>query len=234
MKNLTINTMLSSQPPMSSSQTPMSSSQHPMSSSQPPMSSSQRKLGSNAAMRSNFWVAAFVGMTVMLLAFFSAHAQSPVELSSDKPIEIAADALEVLQEKNMAIFTGAVEAVQGNINLKSQRMKVYYHQGNNKSGATANLGAVSRIEVEQDVILSTPEETAKSAKGIYDVDKQIITLVGNVILSRGKNMLRGGRLDYNLKTQKSLLTAGVNASTSNGGAKKSGGRVKGVFVPKQK
>lgn len=168
----------------------------------------------------------------LLLFALPVQAQGPIDLDSNKPIEISADALEVLQEKRMAIFTGDVEAVQGNITLKSARMEVYYRDGDQQS-QVANLGAVSRIKVERNVMLSTPDESAKAARGIYDVDKQMITLLGDVILARGKNMLRGGRLDYNLKTQKSLLTSGQAVETPDGEVKSGGGRVKGVFVPKQ-
>jgi len=167
-----------------------------------------------------------------LLISLPLWAQSIAKLDSDQPIEIAADSLEVLQEKHMATFSGAVEAVQGNITLKAERMEVYYREAGAQSAA-ANLGAVSRIEVERDVMLTMPEESARSTKGIYNVDKQMVTLVGNVVLSRGKNMLRGGRLDYNLKTQKSLLTSGGAAATKEGSTKPSGGRVKGVFIPGQ-
>lgn len=170
-------------------------------------------------------------LSILFFASVS-YAQSPVDLDSDKPIEIAADALEVLQEKNMAIFSGNVEALQGNIILKAQRMEVYYRNKDNQS-AVANLGAVSRIEVKNNVTLATPAESAKAARGVYNVDKQMITLIGDVMLKRGQNMLRGGQLDYNLKTQKSLLTSGGTVKNSDGTIKKSGGRVKGVFVPKQ-
>ena len=172
----------------------------------------------------------YIAFILVCLAGFATHAQSPVELDSNKPIEIAADSLEVLQESNMAIFSGNVEAIQGNISLNAARMEVYYRNSSDKS-ATANLGAVSRIEVEKNVMLSTPEESAKAAKGVYHVDKEMITLVGDVILARGKNMLRGARMDYNLKTQKSLLTSGATVTTPSGEVKSTGGRVKGVFVP---
>ena len=100
-------------------------------------------------------------------------AQSALELDSDKPIEIAADALEVLQDKNMAIFSGDVEAIQGNMTLKADRMQVFYRQGNQQSAA-GGFGAVSRIEVENNVMLSTSNESAKASKGVYNVDKQVV------------------------------------------------------------
>ncbi len=171
---------------------------------------------------------------IFLVIFFVSPlwAQGPIELDSNQPIEISADSLEVLQDTSKAVFNGNVEALQGNIKMNAQRMEVFYRQ-QDQQNTTANIGAVSRIEVIGDVMFTTPTETAKATKGIYDVDKQMITLVGNVILSRDKNTLKGGRLDYNLKTQKSLLTSGTGQKSVDGKVSPSSGRVKGVFVPKQ-
>ncbi len=172
-------------------------------------------------------------LTLIFIVFATPlWAQSALELDSSQPIEIAADELEVLQDKNMAIFRGDVEAIQGNITLKAEKMEVFYRQAGQQS-PTGGFGAVSRIEVENNVMLATPQESAKASRGIYNVDKQVITLVGNVVLTRDKNMLRGGQMVYNLKTQKSLLTSGKAVASPDGTVKSTGGRVKGVFIPKQ-
>jgi lipopolysaccharide export system protein LptA len=178
---------------------------------------------------------AFSFLSFILLSFVwctNLHAQSVTELDSDQPIEISADELEVLQEQSKAIFRGAVEAKQGNITLNSAIMEVFYRQKNSSEGG-GNFGAVSRIEVERDVMLSTPQESAKAKRGVYKVDDQLITLTGDVILARGQNMLRGAKLDYNLKTQKSLLSSASAVTQPDGTLKTKPGRVKGVFVPGQ-
>jgi len=195
------------------------------------ITTSLRAQRGNLEIHQHRWVATSLALLAMALFSYNAHAQGPIELDSNKPIEIAADSLEVLQEKNMAIFSGAVEALQGNIILRAARMVVYYRQGDEQ--ASAAFGAVKRIEVERNVSFATPNESAKAAKGIYNVDKQTITLIGDVVLTREKNMLRGGQLVYNLKTQKSLLTSGKATTKADGTVKSTGGRVKGVFVPKQ-
>jgi len=158
-----------------------------------------------------------------------------VELDAKQPIEISANALEVLQEEGKAIFSGQVEAQQGNITLKSDRMTVFYHRSNasdQAAGMSENFKGISRLEVSGDVLLTTPAESARSRSGTYHVDQSLITLHGDVILARGQNTLRGERLDYHLGTQKSLLTAGKNQQ-NNGAKQGSTGRVKGVFVPNQ-
>ena len=168
---------------------------------------------------------AFFFLTAVLVAF---SAQAIVgDLGSDQPIEISADQLEVLQSNQKAVFVGNVVAVQGDVTMRSARMTVHYRDANNRGGS---MGAVSKIEVDDNVHLTTPQESAKAAKAIYDVDKEQIVMLGNVLLTRGKNVLKGDRLDYNLRTQKSVLTS-VPSGNSQGGV--SSGRVKGVFVPNQ-
>lgn len=154
------------------------------------------------------------------------------------PVEISADNLEVLQSENKAIFSGNVIAVQGKIRLKSDKMIVHYKQKDNTSGKQAKLapsaatgtegmGAITLLEVEGNVFLATPEESAKGDKGDYQVPEKLLHLTGdNVTLTRGKNILRGTALEYNLETGRSLLT---NKGAKVGGA--NGGRVRGVFIP---
>lgn len=152
---------------------------------------------------------------------FPAFAQSGGKHDSSKPIEINADSLEVLQKDQQAIFRGNVVAVQGQINLRSEKMTVFYRE---KGGAGAN--GIAKIIVEGKVFMATPQETAQGEKGIYDVDRKEITLLNNVVLTRDKNVLKGSRLDYNLGSGRSIVTGGVSAQGA-----KTGGRVRGLFVP---
>lgn len=159
------------------------------------------------------------------------YAQVPSR-DSQQPVEISADQLEVLQSDQKAIFSGNVIAKQGRINMKSSRMTVFYKGGGDKQqSASAMAGAakgISRIEADGDVFFASPTETARSKKASYDVDKEMITMTGDVVLTRDRNVLKGSQLIYNLTTGKSVL----NSSGNSGGT--GGGRVKGLFIPQQK
>lgn len=148
-----------------------------------------------------------------------AHAAN---LDTKQPIEITADSLEVLQERQQAIFTGNVLAKQGVVNMRAARMVVYYKQG----GANNN---VSKIEAEGDVLFTTPDETAQGSRATYDVDADKIHLLGDITLTRDKNILKGSKLEYNLATGRSIVTGGPAVA----GQKSNSGRVKGLFVPNQ-
>jgi lipopolysaccharide export system protein LptA len=143
-------------------------------------------------------------------------------LDSRQPIEITADTLEVLQNERKAIFSGNVVAQQGNIRMQAARMLVFYTGEDSQQGASVK--GISRIEADGNVFFASPTETVKGDRAIYEVSREQITMTGNVVLTRDKNILKGTQLTYNLATGKSVLGSGGAAG---------GGRVKGLFVPNQ-
>jgi len=157
----------------------------------------------------------------LLLAAAAAPAQTSLapQTDADQPIEINADNLEVRQDKNLAIFSGNVEAVQGRIKLQADELKVWYRPGG--SGEAEASGTITRIDATGQVFVSSPEETAQGESGIYDVPAKEITLTGKVVLTRGDNVIRGEKLVLNMATGRSEVQGG-------------GGRVRGLFVPPQR
>ena len=160
------------------------------------------------------------GMVLSLLALNSAaHGQTrPATADADQPIDINADNLEVQQDKNLAIFSGNVIAVQGQIKLRAEQLRVWYRaSADSGSGSAAgNNGTIIRIDAIDRVFVSSSTETAQGDIGIYEVADQRLTLTGAVVLTRGENVLRGNKLVMNLATGQSKI---------------SGGRVHGRFVP---
>ena len=163
-------------------------------------------------------------MCSMLMAC-SAHASGFAKHDAHLPVDISAASLEVLQQDKKAIFSGDVVATQGKIILKADTMTVFY----NDSKDSKNASSVSKIEVEGSVHLSTPEESARGRKGIYDVDGKEIRLLGDITLTREKNVLKGESLVYNFITGKSSVkgadTKAPHDSTT--------GRVRGLFIPNE-
>jgi|SaaInlStandDraft_6_1057023.scaffolds.fasta_scaffold11517_3 lipopolysaccharide export system protein LptA len=152
------------------------------------------------------------------------HAQSLVTTQHDssQPIEITADQLEVQQEKQLATFSGNVQAIQGDIRLQAASLQVHYWA---QDGDADVEGAISRIMAKGEVFFSSPGQTAKGDSGVYDVDKSLITLEGKVVLTREDNVIRGSRLVLNLATGRSKVSGAPSGS---------GGRVRGLFVPNKK
>jgi len=173
-------------------------------------------------------------MIVIMLAPMGALAAGN-RFDNKSPIEITSDALEVQQLENTATFTGNVVAIQNDVRLKSDRMVVYYASADEKKEkkkeGEAEKQTIKKIDVEGNVFLSTPEETASGTRGDYNVETQEIHLNDNVVLTRGKNTLKGSQLVYNFETGKSVITGGV---TAEGGASAGKQRVRALFVPEDK
>ena len=169
---------------------------------------------------------------LLLLAGGGALAQGlEDQLDTDKPIEIVADSLEVLQEDQIAVFRGNVDVTQGQIRLRANQLKVYY-KSREEGGGDSIASSISRIDALGRVFISSPSETAQGDKGIYYVDRREIALSGKVVLTRGNNVIRGQRLVMNMETGRSKIDGGA-ATASTGGAGSAGksGRVRSVFVP---
>jgi lipopolysaccharide export system protein LptA len=169
---------------------------------------------------------------VFLLMVTPAFAATPKagKHNTKQPIEINADALEVFQQENRAVFTGNVVAIQGDVRLKSDLMNVFYSSNQDKkteskSNQNPAQGAIDRIEVIGNVFLSTPQETASGATGEYDVRAEVVRLHDNVVLTRENNVLKGDKLIYSFATGKSQLSAG---GVAQNGKKE---RVRALFVP---
>jgi lipopolysaccharide export system protein LptA len=165
--------------------------------------------------------------SALLVSWAGSHtlAQAPVPGASKEPIEIVADLLTVEQARQVAIFSGNVQAIQGEMTLTADRLAVFYAEGAGADAAPAGVGQgtqITRIEAEGNVKVATPRDTAAGDRGVYDVAAQTIRLEGNVVLTSGSNVVRGVELDVDLQR---------NVSTVRGGAGGAAQRVRALFVP---
>jgi lipopolysaccharide export system protein LptA len=170
-----------------------------------------------------------LGLGAVLLLWAPADPRAQIAPhDSSLPIEITADRLDVVQPERVATFSGNVDAVQGDMVLSADQLRVYYN--GNAPGAgptTVGGGSIERIEAEGNVFLSSPRQTAQGKTGVYDVAKDQLTLEGSVVLTQGDDVIRGDRLEVDLASGHSRVLAAVPASA--GGAAPQ--RVRALFVP---
>lgn len=141
------------------------------------------------------------------------------ETFKNTPLDIQADSLEIEQDKGYAVFEGDVIAKHGTIDMGAKRLEIYYAaKGNNQNSNIA--GAIKQIVAHENVTISFGDDTAKGNKATYDPIVGKINLTGEVTLIRGKNVLTGESLSYDLATRKMMLKN-----------KQADGRVKARFVP---
>ncbi len=142
---------------------------------------------------------------------------------SAQPIEITSRELEVRQQEQIAIFTGNVVAQQGELLLRADRLVVRYTEDEEQAAAQGTK--ITRIDAEGNVFLSSPNETAQGRTGVYDVVNEVVTMIGDVIVTQGDNVIKGERMVLDLATGRSRME-----STPGSGD----GRVKMRFEPAKK
>jgi lipopolysaccharide export system protein LptA len=143
---------------------------------------------------------------------------------SDEPIEISSDRLVLEQNQQIATFFGNVDAVQGDTTLRADELRVFYTSDEERQ-ASGNQQSVKRLEADGNVIITQPGETAEGDSGTYDLVAGKMILIGNVVLTRGKNVVKGDRLDVDRNTNISVVTSQkpVDAKRAQ--------RVRALFVP---
>jgi lipopolysaccharide export system protein LptA len=141
--------------------------------------------------------------------------------NSDAPVDVAADRIEVQDRADRAVFSGNVVVRQADLTLNAARLTVAY----------ANTGGIQiqRLDASGGVTVTSPSETARGQFAIYDLNRRIITMIGNVTLVRGANHVNGARLVLDLDSGQAVMDGGGPPGTTN-----QGGRVTGTFtVPKK-
>ena len=139
---------------------------------------------------------------------------------SKAPIDLSADRAEAQDRADRAIFAGNVVVRQGSLTLRTARLTLAY----------ANQGGIdiNRIDASGGVTVTSPSETARGDFAVYDLNRGLITMIGNVRLDRGGSFLSGGRLTIDLDTGRAVMDGGLR------GVNQSGGRVTGRFTVPQR
>ncbi len=140
--------------------------------------------------------------------------------NSNAPIDLTAERLEVQDRADRAIFAGNVKVRQDELTLDTSRLTVAY----SSSGGVQ----IKRLDASGGVTVRSPSETASGAFGIYDLDRKLITLVGNVVLKRDGSQISGQRLVIDLDSGRAIIDGGP------AGVGQSGGRVTGHFTVPQR
>lgn len=151
----------------------------------------------------------------------------------DEPVHIESNTLEVRDKDKVATFSGDVRVKQGDTAMRSRDLVVFYEQeggassssgGKPMQAAAAGPGGsqkIKRLEARGDVVVTQKDQTATGETGIFDMKTNTVTLTGNVVMTQGKNVLRGDKLMVDLTTGVSRVESGKNSR----------GRVQGLFLP---
>jgi lipopolysaccharide export system protein LptA len=137
----------------------------------------------------------------------------------DQPVKIEADGLVVRNKDKVATFTGNVHVTQGDTDMRSKVLVVYYVDGG-KPGATPGSGEqqqIRRIEAGGGVRVTQKDQNATGDSGVFDMQANTVTLNGKVVVTRGQDIVQGKRLVVDLGSGVSHIDGGVSALMGAGG-----------------
>ncbi len=133
--------------------------------------------------------------------------------------DITADQLEVQDGKGQATFRGNVIALRGGHEIRAAVLDVSFRSPDQKAtklpaGSRAS-GDISRIKASGRVVVRAPDEQVSTSDWlVYDAAADTITIGGNVVVSQGKNVIKGEKLVVDLKTGQSHFETSENAEAS--------------------
>jgi lipopolysaccharide export system protein LptA len=186
-------------------------------------------------------------------------AQGIINDNQDQPIQIDAATLEVRDKEKMATFAGDVQVVQGDTTIKCQKLVVFYGpepgtaaaaqakrqqgqqsqgqqpqaqqpQAQQPAGLPGRQQDIRRIEARGGVKVISKDQTASGDLGVYDLKTKTITLLHNVTVAQGKNVLHGERVVVDTVSGNAHFDA--NTEVQNGASvAKSPGHVRAVIMP---
>jgi lipopolysaccharide export system protein LptA len=67
---------------------------------------------------------------------------------------------------------------------------------------------IRRVEAKGGVMVTQKDQTATGESGIFDMQANTVTLLGNVVISQGQNVVRGDRLTVDLNSGVSRVECG--------------------------
>ena len=162
----------------------------------------------------------------------------------DKPIKINAASLDVHDKEKMATFSGDVHLVQGDVDMRSATLVVFYDdqppppapppKGGKTSGASAQIPPpqlqenqqIKRVEAKGGVTVRVPQkdQTATGDQGIFDMRANTVTMLGHVVIAQGPNVLRADTLIVDMNSGASTLKCDSKGGCANG-------RVQALITP---
>ena len=165
-----------------------------------------------------------VHVVLVLLSFIAVPAWSADKgLTNKAPINIEADRMVSLEQKNSVLFSGNVHATQADVKINSKEMTVYYSQASKGGGQEVKkLLCVGNVEVTKGDWLGTGD------KMDYLASERKVILSGGAKAWQGKNQVSGETIVYFLDEGRSEVVP-TTVSTPSG---KKSGRVNATIIPK--
>jgi lipopolysaccharide export system protein LptA len=144
---------------------------------------------------------------------------------SKAPISINADKLQYFDKEKKLVYSGDVQAKQGETTLKASSLTILLTDSRAPASSDKSSSSlvpsggsqdVRRMEAAGPVTVVQRDQVGVGDKAVYDKAENKVYLYGHVSLSQGPNITKGDTLIYDLTTSQAQVE---------------GGRVESIFTP---
>ena len=174
-----------------------------------------------------------------------------LQLTTPTDVVTARDSLDWYDQRQIAVARGNAVATRNGKTIKGDVLTAYMVKsapvpakggapapvkpaatpvaspGGMPGAASGSESKISRVDAQGHVVIHNALDTGRGDFGVYKADTGIATLIGNVVIERGKDVIRGQRGVMDLNNNVSRMMPGAGPSASPGGAPQ---RVQGLFV----
>jgi len=158
----------------------------------------------------------------LLLLLLTAPVWAANPSNNKSPINIEADRMVSLEQKNSVLFAGNVVATQADVRIRANEMTVFYAESDKEQGQeVTKINCVGKVEVTRGDWLGTGD------KMDYLAAERKVILSGGARAWQGKNQVTGETITYFMDEGRSEVTPSQAATG------KQGGRVNATIIPKQ-
>ena len=131
------------------------------------------------------------------------------------PINISSDSFQADLNSKLGTWSGNVIVAQADMKLRANTVRM----------STVN-GKADKVTANGNVVVDSPKSGIVTGEnGVYSVGPRTVVMTGNVVLKKGKDVMRGCQLTVNLNTGQAVLGSCAQAQG------KGNTRVQAVFTP---
>ncbi len=142
-----------------------------------------------------------ISFFVIISLFFIQNSLSDNLIFDDKvrQIKITSKIIDIKKTSQTIDFIDNVVIESGNNSLTSDKMTVFFEEGNNKKSAIKKIDAISNVKIFANDFVATAN------KGYYNPTQDIFVLQEKVVVNNGMSIASGEHFLYDLKNEKGIF-----------------------------
>jgi len=162
--------------------------------------------------------------------FFCSTGLYAAAKKDDSPITVEANHMSSVEKESSVIFTGDVDARQGNVRIRTDKMIVYYTQKATEEAETEAKQKVEKMVCNGNVQITRDDWLGTSKDMVYLSGERQFILIGDAKAWQGKNMVSGDKIIYYIDEGRSEVVAAPATASAKNGKGKDQGRVKMTII----